>query len=91
VWPRSYEVSGTGYEAFGTLSALYLLAKGSENRIEPVSDAEAARALLQHILFFADDAELLRLVFDSVFDFISGVPVRRLVFATDTRVWELIT
>jgi hypothetical protein len=96
----------TGYEAFGTpfagelgrvgekirapLSTLYLLTKGSENRIEPVSDGEAARALLQHILFFAEDAELVRLVFHSVFDFVSRVPVRRLVFAPDARVWELI-
>jgi hypothetical protein len=95
-----------GYEAFGTpfagelakigenirapLAALYLLSKGSENRIEEVSNAEAARALFQHILFFAEDAELVRLVFHSVFSFVSRVPVRRLVFAPDARVWELI-
>jgi hypothetical protein len=95
------------YEAFGTpfagelarlgenlrapLAALYLLAQGPENRVEPVSDAEAARALLQNILFFAQDAELVWRLFQSVLDFVSRVPVRRLVFTPDARVWELIT
>ena len=94
------------YEAFGTpfagelarigenlrapLAGLYLLEQGPENRIEKVESAEAARALLRHILFFAEDAELVRQVFQSAFDFVSRVPVRRLVFAPDPRVWELI-
>jgi hypothetical protein len=94
------------YEAFGTpftgelarigenlrapVAALYLLTQGAGNRIEAVSHAEAARALLQNILFFAQDEELVRLVFQSAFDFVSRVPVRRLVFAQDARVWELI-
>jgi hypothetical protein len=95
------------YEAFGTpfagelarggenvrapLAALYLLAQGPENRVEPVREAEAARGLLRNILFFAQDAELVGLVFQSVLDFVSRVPVLRLVFAPDARVWELIT
>jgi hypothetical protein len=94
------------YEAFGTpftgelarigenlrapVAALYLLTQGAGNRIEAVSHAEAVRALLQNILFFAQDEELVRLVFQSAFDFVSRVPVRRLVFAQDARVWELI-
>src|SRR5271170_1709192 len=72
---------GTGYSAFGTpfagelakvgenvcapIAALYLLAKGPENHIEPVARAEAARALLANILFFAEDAEFVELVFQS--------------------------
>ena len=47
-------------------------------------------ALLQNILFFAQDDELARLVFESAHDFVRQVPVRRLVFALDARVWELI-
>jgi hypothetical protein len=94
------------YEAFGTpfagelarigenlrapIAALYLLAQGRGNRFEAVSRAEAARALLQNILFFAQDEELVRLVSQSAFDFVSRVPVRRLIFAPDARVWELI-
>jgi hypothetical protein len=95
-----------GFEAFGTpfagelarvgenlrapVAALLLLARGTENRIEPLSDAEAVRALLRNILFFAQDEELVRLVFQSVLDFVSRVPVRRLVFTPDARGWELI-
>jgi hypothetical protein len=94
------------YEAFGTpftgelarigenlrapVAALYLLTQGAGNRIEAVSHAEAARGLLKNILFFAQDEELVRLVFQSAFDFVSRVPVRQLVFAQDARVWDLI-
>jgi len=96
----------SGYEAFGTpfagelarigenlrapVTALYFLAQGPENRIEPVGNADAARALLQNILFFAKDAELVRLVFQSAFDFANRVPAYRLVFTPDARVWELL-
>jgi len=95
------------YEAFGTpfagelarlgenlrapVAALYLLTQGAGNTFEAVSHAEAARALLRNILFFAQDEELVRLVSQSAFDFVNRVPVRRLVFAPDARVWELIT
>jgi hypothetical protein len=95
-----------GYQAFGTpfagelariganlrapLAAVYLLSQGPHNRIEPVSNADAARALLRHILFFAHDDTLVRMVFQSIFEFVSKVPVQRLVFTADARVWELI-
>jgi hypothetical protein len=95
------------YEAFGTpftgelarigenlrapVAALYLLTQGAGNRIEAVTHAEAARALLRNILFFAQDEELVRLVFQSASDFVSRVPVRGLAFAQDARIWELIT
>jgi hypothetical protein len=96
----------TGYEAFGTpfagelariganlrapLAAIYLLVQGPENRIEPVDPVDAARAVLRNILFFAHDEELVGMVFQSVFDFVAHVPVHRLVFTPDARVWELI-
>lgn len=95
-----------GYSAFGTpftgelaklgeniqapIAALYLLAKGPQNRIEPVSSSEAVRTLLSNILFFADDAELVQLVFQSAFEFIGRIPVYRLTFVPDARVWEMI-
>lgn len=72
------------------MAAFYLLAQGPENRIEPLARTDAARALLRNILFFAPDRELVQRVFDSVLDFVSRVPVRRLVFAPDARVWDLI-
>jgi len=92
------------YEAFGTpfagelarigrnlrapIAGLFLLAKGRENRVEDVSHSDAARALLQNILFFATDAELVQRVFQSALDFLARVPVRRLVFAPHPQVWK---
>lgn len=103
---QSSIVDRQSYEAFGTpfagelarlgeglrapVAALYLLAQGPENRIERLARSDAARALLRNILFFARDRELVQRVFDSVLDFVSRVPVRRLVFAPDARVWDLI-
>lgn len=96
----------TGYVAFGTpftgelarlgenvsapVAALYLLAKGRENRIDPIAPGEAARSLLANLLFFAEDEELVQATFHSAFEFVSRVPVSRLTFVPDSRVWELI-
>lgn len=72
------------------VNTLFLLAKGVENKIEPVSTAEAARCLLRNILFFAEDAELVELVFRAACEFVDRVPVRRLTFVPDQRVWDVI-
>jgi hypothetical protein len=89
--PFAGELARLGENLRAPLAALFLLAQGPENRIEPMSDAEAARELLQNILFFARDEELVRMIFQTVCDFVRRVPVRRLVFTPDARVWELIT
>jgi hypothetical protein len=97
---------GEGYVAFGTpftgelaklgenvsapVAALYLLAQGPENKIDPVASGEAARSLLANVLFFAEDEELVQAEFHSAFEFVSRVPVSRLTFVPDARVWELI-
>ena len=97
---------GDGYVAFGTpftgeldkpgenicapIAALYLLAKGCENRIDAVTPSDAARSFLANVLFFAEDEELVQAVFHSAFEFVSRVPVSRLTFVPDHRVWELI-
>jgi len=88
--PFAGELARLGENLRAPLAALYLLAQGPENRIEPMSDAEAARELLQNILFFARDDELAGMIFQTVCDFVRRVPVRRLVFTPDARVWELI-
>jgi hypothetical protein len=49
-----------------------------------------AATLLRNILFFADDPELVELVFQAACEFASLVPVRRLVFVPDQRVWDII-
>ena len=72
------------------LGAIYLLAQGRENKIEPVSEAAAVRAVMESVLFFAKDAELVEQVFDAVCALVKRVPVQKLTFMPDARVWELI-
>jgi hypothetical protein len=61
-----------------------------QNSIEPVGATEAVQRLLRNVLFFAEDPELVELVFEAVCEFTSLVPVRRLVFVPDQRVWDII-
>jgi hypothetical protein len=88
--PFAGELARIGENLRAPIAALYLLGQGPRNTIQDVSQAEAVRALLQNILFFAQDGELGQLVFQTAFEFVSCVPVRRLVFAPDARVWDLI-
>jgi hypothetical protein len=97
---------GAGYVAFGTpftgelaklgentsapVAALYLLAQGPENRIDPVTAAAAGRELLANMLFFAEDQEMVHWVFQAACDFVHRVPVYKLTFMPDARVWEMI-
>jgi hypothetical protein len=88
--PFAGELARVGENQCAPLSALFLLEKGLQNRIEPVGPSEAMRRLLRNILFFADDLELVKLVFQSACEFASLVPIHRLAFVPDERVWEII-
>ena len=88
--PFAGELARVGENRSAPVNTLFLLAKGLENKVEPVSTAEAARCLLRNILFFAEDAELVELVFRAACEFVDRVPVRRLTFVPDQRVWDLI-
>ena len=88
--PFAGELARVGENRCAPLSALFLLEKGSQNRIEPVGPSEALRRLLRNILFFADDPELVKVVFQSACEFASLVPIHRLVFVPDQRVWDII-
>lgn len=88
--PFTGELAKLGENVCAPVAALYLLAQGPENRIDPVSAAEAARSLLANVLFFANDEELVQALFYSAFEFVRRVPVSRLTFVPDSRVWELI-
>jgi hypothetical protein len=88
--PFAGELARVGENLSAPLSALFLLEKGPENRIEPVATSDAIRLLLRNILFFAEDAELVSLVFRSACEFVEQVPVRRLIFVPDEQVWEMI-
>ncbi|MGA8104272.1 MAG: hypothetical protein WB869_19075, partial [Candidatus Acidiferrales bacterium] len=95
-----------GYFAYGTpfvgelntpgenvkvpVGVLYLLKQGPVNQIETVPEQVAIRALLESILFFARDPELVKLVFETAAEFVRRIPVRRLTFLPDARVWEMV-
>ena len=88
--PFAGELSKPGENISAPLSVLYFLEKGPDNRIEAIRPNEAIRKLLRNILFFADDPELVNLVFQSACSFVEKVPMRKLVFLPDERVWERI-
>jgi hypothetical protein len=88
--PFAGELARVGENVQAPLAALYLLRKGPENSIEPVKSSEATRVLLENVLFFANDPELVGLVFESACEFVRHVPVYRLTFFPDEHVWELI-
>jgi len=88
--PFAGELGEPGENISAPIAALYLLEKGAENRIETIEPAEAVRRILRNILFFAHEPELVRQVFESACAFVEAVPVRRLSFFPDRRVWELI-
>jgi len=98
--------SASGYSAYGTpfagelakagenctapVSALFFLEKGPENRIDEILPADAVRRLMRNILFFAEDRELVEKLLATACDFVAGVPIRRLTFYPDARVWDTI-
>jgi hypothetical protein len=88
--PFTGELQKLGENVSAPIAAVYLLAKGPANRIDPVPAAEGARALLGNILFFAKDQEMVGTLLDSACEFVARVPVSRLTFVPDSRVWEMI-
>lgn len=97
---------GECYRAFGTpfagslgkrgdnisapLAAIYLLAKGPENRIDPLTRKEAISAVMRNILFFANDADLMGELFETACRLVTRVPVYRLTFLPTPEVWGII-
>jgi hypothetical protein len=88
--PFAGELARVGENVSAPIKAVFLLEKGLENRIAPVSQGEAVRSLLRHVLFFADDSALVNEVFVSICEFVNQVPVRKLIFVPDQRVWNII-
>jgi hypothetical protein len=89
--PFAGDLGRAGDNTYAPIAALYFLTKGPENRIESLDPADAGRALLENILFFAQDPETVRPVFEAACEFVCRVPTRRLTFMPDARVWEMIT
>lgn len=88
--PFAGELARVGENCSAPIQTLFLLEKSASNHIEAVDPADAVRELLRHILFFAVDPEMVKLVFESACRLVDKVPVRRLCFTPDQRVWEII-
>ncbi len=88
--PFAGELAKPGENASAPVERLFFLAKGPENRIDRVDPAGALRMLLRNILFFADDADLVKMVFRSAAEFLERIPASQLTFFPDARVWQLI-
>lgn len=88
--PFAGELRKLGENVSAPLASIYVLAQGPINRIDSLSSTEAARALLSNLLFFAEDSDLVGAVFQAACEFIERVPVFRLTFFPDSRVWDMI-
>ena len=88
--PFAGELGKAGENTAAPVSALFFLEKGRENRVDELPPVEAVRRLMRNILFFAEDHELVEKLLATACDFVQKVPVRRLTFYPDARVWDEI-
>jgi hypothetical protein len=86
--PFAGELARSGENCSAPISALFFLEQGPDNRIDELSSTQAVRRLMRNILFFAEDPELVNKLFVTACNFVSKVPVRRLTFYPDAKVWE---
>ena len=88
--PFAGELARSGENCTAAISALFFLEQGPENRVEEMPSAEAVRRLMRNILFFAEDHGLVEKLLATACDFVNRVPIRRLTFYPDGRVWDLV-
>ena len=88
--PFAGELAKAGENTAAPVSALFFLEKGPDNRVDELPPTEAVRRLMRNILFFAEDRELVEKLLATACNFVEKVPVRRLTFYPDSRVWDEI-
>jgi hypothetical protein len=88
--PFAGELAKPGENCSAPVSALFFLEQGPENCIDELPSAEAVRRLMRNILFFAEDRVLVEKLLTTACDFVARVPIRRLTFYPDSRVWDEI-
>ncbi len=88
--PFAGELARPGANTSAPLKRVCLLKQGLENRLRSVKQSEATRALMRHVLFFAQDAELVERVLDTMVRFASSVEVLEMEFTPDCRAWEMV-
>jgi hypothetical protein len=86
--PFAGELAKAGENTCANIAALFFLEKGPANKLDEVPPSEAAKRLMRNILFFAEDAFLVEKILASACDFVARVPIRRLTFYPDERVWD---
>jgi hypothetical protein len=86
--PFAGELAKAGENCSAPVSALFFLEQGPENRIDELPSSEAVRRLMRNILFFAEDRALVEKLFTTACNFVTRVPIRRLTFYPDARVWD---
>jgi len=86
--PFAGELARAGENCVAPVSALFFLEQGPENRVDELSSAEAIRRLMRNILFFAEDQGLMETLLATACEFVARVPIRRLTFYPDARVWD---
>ncbi len=88
--PFAGELARPGANASAPVERVCLLKQSRQNRLRPVTRFNAIRALMRHVLFFAQDKELVERILDSVVHLVSSVEVVEMEFTPDQRAWELI-
>ena len=86
--PFAGELARAGENCTAPVAGLFFLEKGPHNRVDKLPSAEAVRRLMRNILFFAEDQGLVEKLFATACDFVARVPIRRLTFYPDARVWD---
>lgn len=87
--PFAGELATPGENMRAPLAGIFLLAKGADNRIDLFDRGQAIRTVMANILYFARDDALTSKVFDNAIALATRVPVKRLTFFPDARVWDL--
>jgi hypothetical protein len=88
--PFAGEFGKPGKNISVPLNTIFFLEQGKENRIEDVAQSGALQMFLRNVLFFSHDEQLVDSIFDSAFRLVERVPMRRLIFAPQPEVWEII-
>jgi len=88
--PFAGELAKAGENCSAEIGGLFFLEQGPENRIEEMPSAEAVRRLMRNILFFAEDPHLVEKLLASACEFVARVPIRRLTFYPDRKVWDTV-
>ncbi len=86
--PFAGELAKAGENTSAPIGGLFFLEKGPKNRIDDLSPTDAVRRLMRNILFFAEDPPLVEELLATACAFVASLPIRRLTFYPDAKVWD---